>query len=360
MATIKLLNNGRTYSEPPASPWINMVNGQYIANSTVTSNTVNCYLFRNASDASSVRSYITLGNSTVLTSTISESNFSYNYDVSNYQKVDVEFLDAGTIPGTNIVLQSINILPYVNISYSTSMGTTPSIQEVYYNSKITLANLPEIVVTNYIFDGWYYDSNYSSKANVGDSITSDTTLYAKFTLIRNIDFSTIKSLTIPEGVVKKITDSQGNVLWKEPETWHTIWSGSKSITWTNGSGAPSSQSNFAQSVAGQGTTPQIRVTFSISTSSIPSGATLSYYKNSTSTTSSKPGSPQTFTISSSKLIGVRCTDGSNLWKDVVLSRTNDTSNNRVKFNLSSNTGGSYPGGTLTVTITKIEQYYEES
>ena len=31
-----------------------------------------------------------------------------------------------------------------------------------------------------------------------------------------IDFSQVKSLTIPEGSVKQITDSQGNILWKEP------------------------------------------------------------------------------------------------------------------------------------------------
>lgn len=30
-----------------------------------------------------------------------------------------------------------------------------------------------------------------------------------------IDFSQVKSLTIPEGSVKQITDSQGNILWKE-------------------------------------------------------------------------------------------------------------------------------------------------
>ena len=41
-----------------------------------------------------------------------------------------------------------------------------------------------------------------------------------------IDFSQVKSLTIPEGEVTKITDSSGNVLWqKKTQGWHTIWSG---------------------------------------------------------------------------------------------------------------------------------------
>ena len=45
-----------------------------------------------------------------------------------------------------------------------------------------------------------------------------------------IDFSQVKTITIPEGSVKKITDSNGNILWKEKSAgWHTIWEGNKKI-----------------------------------------------------------------------------------------------------------------------------------
>ena len=45
-----------------------------------------------------------------------------------------------------------------------------------------------------------------------------------------IDFSQVKTITIPEGSVKKITDSTGAVLWKEKSAgWHTIWEGNKKI-----------------------------------------------------------------------------------------------------------------------------------
>ena len=45
-----------------------------------------------------------------------------------------------------------------------------------------------------------------------------------------MDFSQVKSLTIPEGEVTKITDSSGNVLWqKESGSWHTVWEGSEKI-----------------------------------------------------------------------------------------------------------------------------------
>ena len=51
-----------------------------------------------------------------------------------------------------------------------------------------------------------------------------------------IDFSQVKTITIPEGSVKKITDSNGNTLW-QGAGWHTVWEGSQKIGyggWTGG------------------------------------------------------------------------------------------------------------------------------
>ena len=44
-----------------------------------------------------------------------------------------------------------------------------------------------------------------------------------------IDFSQVKTITIPEGSVTKITDSNGNILW-QGSSWHTIWEGNKKIS----------------------------------------------------------------------------------------------------------------------------------
>ena len=45
-----------------------------------------------------------------------------------------------------------------------------------------------------------------------------------------IDFSQVKAINIPEGSVKKITDSNGAVLWEEKSAgWHTVWEGSQKI-----------------------------------------------------------------------------------------------------------------------------------
>ena len=54
-----------------------------------------------------------------------------------------------------------------------------------------------------------------------------------------IDFSQVKSLTIPEGEVNKITDSSGNVLWQKiTKGWHTIFEGHWSQTIKGNSGRP--------------------------------------------------------------------------------------------------------------------------
>ena len=53
-----------------------------------------------------------------------------------------------------------------------------------------------------------------------------------------IDFSKVKTITIPEGSVKKITDSTGAVLWKEKSAgWHTVWEGNKKIGYGGSTGS---------------------------------------------------------------------------------------------------------------------------
>ena len=48
-----------------------------------------------------------------------------------------------------------------------------------------------------------------------------------------IDFSQVKTITISEGSVTKITDSTGNILWKENlEGWHTVFEGNWSQKWS--------------------------------------------------------------------------------------------------------------------------------
>ena len=184
-----------------------------------------------------------------------------------------------------------------------------------------------------------------------------------------MDFSQVKSLTIPEGEVTKITDSSGRVLWqKESGSWQTIWEGNKTCKATN-SGYSGNENNFAQTISGTGYTPKIRITFSLTavdSSSSSNKGSIDYYINNKSGTAA-PESPITIDAlnepsSTNTLLG------SYIWYDnyryrinAALTAVKDTNNNRIKFNLYADFiqpsyGRHY--GEVTLKITKIEQYID--
>ena len=72
-----------------------------------------------------------------------------------------------------------------------------------------------------------------------------------------IDFSQVKTITIPEGSVTKITDSNGNILWKaKTAEWHTVWEGRQKIGYEGYTGR-----EFLFATEPFSDTLQIRVTF---------------------------------------------------------------------------------------------------
>ena len=186
-----------------------------------------------------------------------------------------------------------------------------------------------------------------------------------------IDFSQVKTVTIPEGSVKKITDSAGNLLWEGGE-WHTIWEGSKtcSIKFTGDYVSPTitgNENNFAQTAIGTGYTPKIRITFSYSINNNNNNWEDRFYINNTRDTTF-PSSPLIIdgvkNTTNNKLCGPGIKHYSNVGPDarVVLSSNKDAENNSIILSLkafadNSFNGSYYANFTLTLTITKIEQYY---
>ena len=183
-----------------------------------------------------------------------------------------------------------------------------------------------------------------------------------------IDFSQVKTITIPEGSVKKITDSTGAVIWQgESGNWQTIWEGSKTCYATDVS-TSGVAINFAQTVIGTGYTPKLRITFSLTVvdSSSPSNKGLiRYYINSNSGTTA-PISPLIVDAlsepsSTNVLLGgyiyyenYRYSIYAGLWA------TKDTANNRISFALQADyhqPSFTPYDGKVTIKITKIEQYY---
>ena len=59
----------------------------------------------------------------------------------------------------------------------------PSVDSIEVEENVPIGILPSISRNGYEFDGWYYESNYITKAKETDLITKDTTLYAKWNII---------------------------------------------------------------------------------------------------------------------------------------------------------------------------------
>ena len=183
-----------------------------------------------------------------------------------------------------------------------------------------------------------------------------------------IDFSQVKTITIPEGSVTKITDSNGNTLW-QGVGWHTIWEGNKTCSAKVSSSATpiisGNENNFAQTAIGTGYTPKIRITFSYSINNKISDWEKRFYINNVRDTNF-PTSPliidQVKNNSDNKLCGPSLRHYSGIGPDarVVLSSDKDAENNRIILSLKAVLGsfsGYSANFTITLTVTKIEQYY---
>ena len=193
-----------------------------------------------------------------------------------------------------------------------------------------------------------------------------------------IDFSQVKTITIPEGSVTKITDSNGNILWQgvQSEGWHTIWEGNKTCSVTkSGTNTPvfsGEVPNLAHTAPGTGYKPKIRITFSYSnTNTDYNNWKDKFIVNGTNpTTISSPltieavGDLSFFKTYNICIILCASTDNKvNL--GVGLQKKRDETNNSVIFSLGKQTYAasgsninSYNGNfTITFTVTKIEQYY---
>ena len=183
-----------------------------------------------------------------------------------------------------------------------------------------------------------------------------------------IDFSQVKAITIPEGSVTKITDSNGNTLW-QGVGWHTIWEGSKTcsvkVIYNNNPTIIGNENNFAQTASGTGYTPKIRITFSYSINNNNSDWEKRFYINNIRDTIF-PSSPliidEVKNTSDNKLCGPGLRHYSGVGPDarVVLSSDKDTQNNRIILSLKVVLGSfnNYSANfTITFTVTKIEQYY---
>ena len=101
----------------------------------------------------------------------------YDYDCTRQAKVGDEV-------NTDIYLYAKWEQKYVDISYwsNYSFAELPESRKIEKGSTLLLDYMPELTppsgYENYRFAGWYYDSEANAKAQVGDVIDSNITLYA--------------------------------------------------------------------------------------------------------------------------------------------------------------------------------------
>ena len=196
-----------------------------------------------------------------------------------------------------------------------------------------------------------------------------------------IDFSQVKTITIPEGSVTKITDSTGNILWQgvQSEGWHTIWEGNQTCSLTksgnNNPAASGAVPSLVHTFPGTGYKPKIRITFNHSNTNTDSNKWKDKFivNGSTKTTISSPLTIDAVgDISFAKtynILAIMCTSkdnnaSNNVSLGIVLKKTRDTANNNINISLEKTASGSdndiraHSGNfTITLTVTKIEQYY---
>lgn len=171
-----------------------------------------------------------------------------------------------------------------------------------------------------------------------------------------IDFSQVKALTIPEGDVKSISIG-GVVVWQKPQeqSWHTIWSGSKSfgVTFNGNSGTPSGTGDLVSTSTLKAGVPT-KITFT--TSAINSSSKIT--RRGTSSGSWSVTSPQEFTSAA-------------LGQDLLFGNIYHSSTLYCSYNFSLYTDGNGKIGiwigninssttslkSCDITLKKIEQYY---
>lgn len=164
-----------------------------------------------------------------------------------------------------------------------------------------------------------------------------------------IDFSQVKTITIPEGSVKKITDSNGAILWKEQSAgWHTVWEGNQKLGYRGYFG-----SEFLFATVPYSESLMLRVSFSnLSTGDEHGEPIQSFFtpsdKKSPSTINSF-NSTQTYLV---EAYGINSSRNANAQSRVMYNK-----NNGKIYGYAS----SYPKDTTYakawVTINKIEAYY---
>lgn len=101
-----------------------------------------------------------------------------NYTFAGWYNGNEKF-DFTTVPTGDVTLTAKWTANDYEVSFITEHGNAPTSQNVPYNE--TATDPGKLTAEGYTFDDWYTDATYSTKFDFTQPITSNTTVYAKWT-----------------------------------------------------------------------------------------------------------------------------------------------------------------------------------
>jgi hypothetical protein len=237
------------------------------------------------------------------------------------------------------------------------------VEKVYVGTQLVYQNAP-VVLSSITITGQKTSLNRGASFSFGGTVTAHYSNGSTANVTTASTFSGYNmaaagtytvTVSYTENSITKTTTYQLTV----NKAWSTIWSGTKTATFSGGK-APSSVAIANPNLTGNQT---FRITWAetTNTDSASYSWAKTYYNNGTATTS-KPGSPLQFTINTSnnnlKRVGIgRKSTSNQYYEALVVDYRPYSSSTRPGFYITAPHDSTSTTVTLKITVTKIERYY---
>ena len=183
------------------------------------------------------------------------------------------------------------------------------IEKVYVGTQLVYQNAP-VVLSSITLSGQTTSLNRGAAFSFGGTVTAHysngtTANVTSSTTFTGYDMALGGTYTVTAHYTENGITATATYQLTVNKAWSTIWSGTKTVKAAADGSASGSSSNFASTVNKTGSSPRIRVTFSVASNKYSSANAIVYYNGSNSSTTTKPTSPRDFnTIASTNNLNV--------------------------------------------------------
>ncbi len=135
-------------------------------------------------------------------------NFPYTYKSHNFMIIDLSLVS----PSDRVVIAVQDYWGFIeweevisgfSITFNSNGGTT--ISDIEEATELPTP-LPTPTKSGYAFVAWYYESNFQTRAKAGDTIESNTTLYAKWHNLGSLFTEIADAIRSKDGTSENIRD----------------------------------------------------------------------------------------------------------------------------------------------------------